>query len=89
MLVKVADPYEKAFGSHIKQLREQRGMTQETLASAARLHVTHLSRIERGERSVRLATVVQLAQALKVQPRELMPNLSLQPDRAKVERRPR
>lgn len=50
-------------------------MSQEALADAAKLHRTHISLIERGQRSVRLETIERLARALGVQPAELMPRL--------------
>ena len=52
-------------------------MSQEALADAAGLHRTHISLIERGQRSARLQTIEQLAVALRVQPSELMPDVRL------------
>jgi transcriptional regulator with XRE-family HTH domain len=63
------------FGQRVRTLRTERGLSQEALADAARLHRTHISLIERGERAVRLETVAALAVALGVQPSELMPRL--------------
>lgn len=50
-------------------------MSQEALADAAGLHRTHISLIERGQRSVRIETIERLALALRVQPSGLMPRL--------------
>lgn len=63
------------FGQRIRALRLSRGLSQEALADAARLHRTHISLIERGQRAVRLETIAALAVALGVQPSELMPRL--------------
>lgn len=63
----------KRFGQRVRTLRLERGLSQEALADAANLHRTHISLIERGERSVRLETVAAVAAALGVQPSELMP----------------
>lgn len=63
------------FGQRIRALRLARDLSQEALADAARLHRTHISLIERGQRAVRLETIVALAIALGVQPSELMPRL--------------
>ena len=52
-------------------------MSQEALADAASLHRTHISLIERGQRSARLETVERLAFALGVQPARLMPTIRL------------
>ena len=71
--------FAQEFGGKVRALREARGMSQEVLADAARLHRTHISLIERGQRSVRLETVERLAFALGVQPARLMPTVRLQP----------
>ena len=63
------------FGQRVRALRLQGRLSQEALADAARLHRTHISLIERGQRSVRLETVAALAVALGVQPADLMPRL--------------
>ena len=73
----VSQAYIKQFGEVIRELRDERGLSQEALAGAAGLHRTQISLIERGQRSVRLDTIVRLAKALKVQPSEMMPILSL------------
>jgi transcriptional regulator with XRE-family HTH domain len=51
--------------------------SQESLADAAARHRTHISLIERGQRSVRLETIERLALALRIQPAELMPPIDL------------
>jgi transcriptional regulator with XRE-family HTH domain len=73
----VQSGYATRFGERIRQLREKRGLSQEELADAARLHRTHISLIERGQRSVRIETVERLALALRLQPSELMPTVTL------------
>lgn len=65
------------FGRRVREAREKRRLTQEDLAYAARLHRTHISLIERGERSVRIETIERLALALGLQPAELMPPVKL------------
>jgi transcriptional regulator with XRE-family HTH domain len=65
--------YATRFGAQVRKLREARNLSQEMLADAARLHRTHISLIERGQRSVRIETVERLALALGVQPATLMP----------------
>jgi transcriptional regulator with XRE-family HTH domain len=69
--------FARQFGQRIRALREQRQLSQEDLADAAALHRTHISLIERGQRSVRLETIERLAFALHVQPSELMPDIKL------------
>lgn len=69
--------FAKEFGAIVREHREVSELSQEALADAARLHRTHISLIERGQRSVRLETIEALAKALKVQPADLMPKIKL------------
>jgi len=69
--------FTRQFGEKVRAAREARGLSQEALADAAGLHRTHISLIERGQRSVRLETIEKLAVALGTQPASLMPKVSL------------
>jgi transcriptional regulator with XRE-family HTH domain len=55
-----------ALGRAIRELREQRGFSQEDLAHEAGMHRTYVGGIERGERNVSFANIVRLANALQV-----------------------
>ena len=59
------------FGSTLRELREQRGYSQEELAERAQLHRNYVGGIERGERNVGLENIVKLAKALAVPPGSL------------------
>lgn len=59
-------PDRLAFGLRVRQLREQRGLSQEALAELAGLHRTYVSSIERGQRNVGLDNILRLAAALDV-----------------------
>ena len=63
------------FGERVRELRLERGMSQEQLADKAGLHRTAISFIEIAKRSSTLETVERLAKALRVQPADLMPSL--------------
>ena len=54
------------FGKRIRELRLQRGLSQEKLAELATLHRTYIGAIERGERNVSLKNIYKIAKALDV-----------------------
>ncbi len=59
------------FARNLRAVRVRAGLSQERLASLARLHRTEVSLLERAEREPRLTTIVRLARALDVPPAEL------------------
>ena len=61
-----------SLGNRIRAFRESRGMTQEELAGAAGISVKHVSVLERGIKEPRLSTIVNVAEALKVTPNDLL-----------------
>ena len=58
---------EAEFGRWLRDMREERQLTQAQLASAVHLDASAISRIEKGERSIRLAEAVALARAVDVE----------------------
>tara|TARA_B110000858_G_C17437329_1_gene308182 strand:- start:238 stop:441 length:204 start_codon:yes stop_codon:yes gene_type:complete len=60
------------FGVKIKQLRTEKGWSQEKLALNAGLDRTYLPSIEKGVRNVSLEVIEKLALALNVKPSELI-----------------
>jgi transcriptional regulator with XRE-family HTH domain len=59
------------FAANLRRLRRQRGLSQERLAHNADLNMTHVAKIERGEREPGVRTVSKLAKALGVSAAEL------------------
>jgi transcriptional regulator with XRE-family HTH domain len=57
---------EKAFGLALKELRLEKGLSQEALATSSGLHRTYISLLERGIKSPSLTTLDRLSQALGV-----------------------
>lgn len=66
-----SDQPQPALGKAIRQLRTERGMTQEALAHAAGVTVSHLSTIERGHSNPTWGTTKGVAKALHVTMGEL------------------
>lgn len=69
MLMSLVD--RKLFGGKLRQIRLERGMTQERLAEKAGIHPTYVGGIERGERNVGLDNILKIARALDVPPTRL------------------
>jgi transcriptional regulator with XRE-family HTH domain len=59
------------FGRRVRELRVERGWSQEELAERSRLHRNYVGGVERGERNVGLDNIVALAKALGVPPADL------------------
>jgi len=55
----------------VRQLRQERDLTQEALGRQADIHWTYIGGIERGERNPSWENIVKLARALGVPPSEL------------------
>jgi transcriptional regulator with XRE-family HTH domain len=65
-------PEHGALGDAIRTSRERLGLSQEELSAASDIHITHIGGLERGVRNPSYATLVRLAQALKVNPGALV-----------------
>lgn len=59
-------------GDVIRNIREEKHLSQEVLSGLAGIGRTHLSAIERGERKPTLETFFKLSEALDVRPSVLM-----------------
>ncbi len=58
-------------GKRIRELREQKGLSQEAFGFQADLHRNYIGGIERGERNVAVLNLKKIAQALNVSLEEL------------------
>ncbi|WP_264532014.1 helix-turn-helix domain-containing protein [Flavobacterium sp. N502540] len=59
-------------GIHIKQLREKKGISQEDLANDCDIPRNQIGRIERAEINTGIRTLVKIANALDIEPKELL-----------------
>jgi len=62
---------QRQFGDRVRDLRKQKGLSQESLALACDLDRTYIGGVERGERNISLLNIRKIADALGVSAREL------------------
>ncbi len=60
-------PLRDILARNMRQLRAERGLSQEALAHAAGLNRTYLSAVERAERNVSVDNIGRIAKGLKVE----------------------
>jgi len=54
-----------AYGKKVRQIRKDKGVSQEKLAELAELDRTYISDIENGKRNVSIETIFKIAKALE------------------------
>ncbi|MDD5149856.1 MAG: helix-turn-helix transcriptional regulator [Flavobacterium sp.] len=59
-------------GSHIRQIRERKNLSQQNLADICDLPKTTIGRIERAEMNTTIKTLVKIANALEIEPKTLL-----------------
>jgi transcriptional regulator with XRE-family HTH domain len=67
-----AEEIARRFGVNLRRVRKESGISQEELARLASLHRTEIGLIERGQRVVRVDTLIRLASGLDVGPGVLL-----------------
>jgi transcriptional regulator with XRE-family HTH domain len=66
------EPFIVNFGIHIRQLREKKNLSQQGLADDCNLSKRQIGRIERGEINTSLRTIIKIANALDLEPKNLL-----------------
>lgn len=65
------EKFQNLFGSRLKFLREERGLSLREVAQNCDLDYSDIGKYEKGEVSVQLKTIYELAKGLNVHPKEL------------------
>jgi transcriptional regulator with XRE-family HTH domain len=59
------------FGEKVRELRKEKGLSQEELSYKSDLHRTYIGMIERAEKNITLANIEKIAKGLNVDLKEL------------------
>ncbi len=59
------------FGEKVREIRKDKGLSQEDLSFEANLHRTYIGMIERAEKNITLINIQKIAKALGVDIKEL------------------
>ncbi|MGJ6122336.1 helix-turn-helix transcriptional regulator [Mycolicibacterium sp. Y3] len=65
----------RAFGERVRERRQELGISQETAADRMAIHWSQLGKIERGQRSLRLETILKIAAGLDIDAGKLVSGL--------------
>ena len=61
----------RLIGDRIRQLRKEKGLSQEKLGYESELHCTHIGSIERGQKNFSIDTLIKVAKGLNVEVADL------------------
>jgi transcriptional regulator with XRE-family HTH domain len=64
-----------AFGDKVREIRKEKGLSQEELSFKADLHRTYIGMIERAEKNITLVNIEKIAKALGISINELTKNI--------------
>jgi transcriptional regulator with XRE-family HTH domain len=76
---KVISDAHAAFGARVRARRNELGKSQEQLARDASMHWSYIGRVERGQNNIALTNLLRIANALHIDPTELVRNLKPPP----------
>ena len=65
----------RSLGKRIRELRHERGYSQEKLAELADIHENHVRRIERGEANPSFLVLIRIARAVGISVSDLLRGL--------------
>ncbi|MGP9572373.1 helix-turn-helix domain-containing protein [Halomonas sp. AOP5-CZ2-32] len=62
-----------AFGQRVREIRKNRGLSQEGMAALAGVDRSYMGHIERGEKNITLTKIYQISDALGIEVADLFP----------------
>ncbi|WP_369525835.1 helix-turn-helix domain-containing protein [Neptunomonas phycophila] len=62
-----------SFGQRVRELRKNRGLSQEAMAALAGVDRSYMGHIERGEKNITLTKIYQISDALEIEVADLFP----------------
>ena len=71
------DPNLTEFGRIVRELRKERGLSQEAFADIAGIDRGYMGNIERGQSNVTLTKIVQISRALGIAPKDIFIRFNL------------
>jgi len=69
----------RVFGERVRDRRQALGLSQEAAAVRCGIHWTQLGKVERGQRSLRLETIIKIADGLDIDAGKLVSKLPVPP----------
>lgn len=72
-VTKRKNPVLLEFAKRVRMRRHDLGLTQEALAEKANFHVNYVGGIERATRNPSFTSIIKLAKALNISPKDLFP----------------
>lgn len=65
------------FGERVREIRKEKGLSQEELAHKANLHRTYIGMIERAEKNITLVNIENIANALEISIKDIFNGITI------------
>jgi len=65
------------FGETVREIRKEKGLSQEELAHKADLHRTYIGMIERAEKNITLVNIEKIANALEISIKDIFNGITI------------
>lgn len=65
------------FGERVREIRKEKGLSQEELAHKADLHRTYIGMIERAEKNITLVNIDKIANALEISIKDIFNGITI------------